>query len=122
METKRIIRRILSLPEKFYSPENNQSIYSLLQETGYFEAFNNINESTVKEALEHKPQYVDQWLSWSGDKRTDSGWYFIQDGNQKYIVGFLDCDKGTIEKMEYSDRKSACASFIIQEIESIRKS
>jgi len=84
--------------------------------------YNNINENTVKEALEQHPQYVDQWLGWSEDKRAGSGWYFIQDNNQKYVVGFLDPDKGTTEKMEYSDKKSACASFIKQEIESIRKS
>lgn len=117
-----LINRILSLPARFYSPENNQSIYSLLQETGYFEAYDNINENTVKEVLEHQPKYVDLWLSWSEDKRGGSGWYFIQDDSQKYIVGFLDPDKGIAEKMEYSDRMHACASFIKREVESIRLS
>jgi len=115
-----MIDRILSLPERFYIPGNNQSIYSLLQDTGYFETHIEINENSIKEALEQHPQYVDQWLQWSEDRRVDSGWFFLQNNNQKYLVGFLDANKGTTEKMEYFDRKSACAVFIKRELESIR--
>ncbi|SFC85844.1 hypothetical protein SAMN05421747_1414, partial [Parapedobacter composti] len=111
---------ILSLLERFYSSDNNQSIYSLLRNTGYFESHSNINENSIKEALEQHPQYVDQWLQWSEDKRVDSGWFFFIQNDRKYLVGFLDADKGTTEKMEYSDRKSACAVFIKRELESIR--
>ena len=119
---KNVVTRILNLPERFYSPENNQSIYSLLQYTGYFEVYENINENIIREVLEQQPHYIEQWLRWSEDKRGGSGWYFMQDGSRKYVVGFLDSDKGTIKKMEYSDKENACASFIKQEIESIRRS
>lgn len=121
MKTNDVIIRVLNLPERFYSPKNDQSIYSLLKETGYFEIYNSIDESMLKGALEQQPHYLDQWLVWSESKRGASGWYFIKSDNQKYVVGFLDPDKGATEKMEYSNRKGACAFFIKREIESIRK-
>ncbi|MEM8938575.1 MAG: hypothetical protein AAGC64_04410 [Bacteroidota bacterium] len=120
MEAKSIIDKILNLPEKLYSPDNDQSMYSLLQNAGYFESHSDIDENSIKEALEQQPQHVDQWLQCSEDKRVDSGWFFTQNNDRKYLVGFLDANKGITEKMEYSDRKSACAVFIKRELESIR--
>lgn len=120
MDIKKVINEILDLPKRFYSAENNQSIHSLLKDTGYFEAYDSINEDKVKEALEQQPKYIDQWLSWSEDKRGGSGWYFIKSGGQKYVIGFLNSDTIISEKVEYSDKNSACAAFIKREAESIR--
>ena len=117
-----LINKILNLPARFKNSKNNNSIYSLLQGTGYFEAYDSINENSIREVLVKQSEYVYQWLRWSEDKRSSSGWYFIQNGNQKYVVGYLDSDKGITEKMDYSDIKIACAAYIKQEIESIRKS
>ncbi len=120
MNTSVLIRKILSLPEKFYNL-GNASIYSLLKETGYFEIYCQINEATILDELNKHPEYINYWLNWSDDKRNTSGWYFKQNENGKYVVGYFPASEQS-KQMEYSDSKEACAAFIKREIEEIRKS
>ncbi len=115
-----LIKDIIFLPKKFYD-EGNTSIYSLLKGSGYFELYERVSESGILEVLTQYPECVNQWLDWSENKRTNSGWYFKQDERGKYIVGFFPVIDG-LKQIEYSDSKEACADFIIKEIEEIRKS
>ncbi len=118
MRNHQIITDIISLPSKFFDKGDNSS-YSLLKETGYFELHNLINEVNIYEALIQNPDCVSQWLSWSEDKRSTSGWYFKQDGDQKYTVGYFPAKIG-LKTNEYFDVTEACAAYIKQEIEDIR--
>ncbi len=120
MENTQIAIDIISLPEKFFRGANTQSIYSLLQDTRYFEFYEEVDESLIKEALGQQPSFIDQWFGWMESKRVDSGWYLVQDNNDSYEVGFIG-NEGVTEKVKYSDKSLACASFIKKEIESIRK-
>ncbi|MEO4004180.1 hypothetical protein [Flavobacterium sp. CAU 1735] len=120
MNTSILIKSILSLPEKFHVL-GNASIYSLLKETGYFEINSQINEATILDELNKHPEYINYWLNWSDDKRTTSGWYFKQNENGKYVVGYFPVSEQS-RLMEYSDLKDACAAFIKREIEEIRNS
>ena len=106
------------MPSRFYT-ERNVSIYALLKETGYFELHNEISESNIYEVLIQHPECINQWLSWSEDKRSSSGWYFKQDEDGKYIVGFFPTSKDFNVNI-YSDKTEACAVFIKREIEDIR--
>lgn len=119
MNAEEIINRIIYLPMKFKSL-GNISIYSLLKETGYFEMYNQINEANIIEGLTKHPKCINQWLRWSEDKRTSSGWYFQQNRNGKYIVGYYPT-KEDFQLTEYTDIYEACAVFIKREIEEIRK-
>jgi hypothetical protein len=119
MKTKRLVNSILVLPEKFHIL-GNVSFYSLLRETGYFEAYNQINEGAILDELDKQPEYVKHWLKWSSDKRSSSGWYFKQNENGKYIVGYFPKNED-LNEIEYSDSKEACAAFIKKEIEEIRR-
>ncbi|HNO71685.1 MAG TPA: hypothetical protein PKO16_07945 [Bacteroidia bacterium] len=120
MNTNNLIKSILSLPEKFHTIRN-VSIYSLLKETGYFEIHGQINEAIIIDELNKHPEYINHWLNWSDDKRTTSGWYFKQNENGKYVVGYSPASEQS-KQMEYFDLKEACAVFIKREIEEIRKS
>lgn len=120
MNTSNLIKRILSLPEKFYEL-GNVSIYSLLKETGYFEMHSQINEAFILGEINKHPECISYWLNWSNNKRTTSGWYFRQNENGKYIVGYFPAREES-KQIEYSDSKEACAAFIKREIEEIRKS
>jgi hypothetical protein len=111
---------IIHLPEKFWK-QRDVSIYSLLKESGYFELHNQISEANILDALTKHPKCVGKWLTWSADKRNSSGWYFKQDGNGKYIVGFFPSNEN-LKMTEYLDVKEACAAFVKREIENIRKS
>lgn len=120
MNTNDMISNIVSLPEKFESI-GDISIYSLLKEMGYFEIYDQINEADILDRLIKNPEYINQWLNWSEDKRSSSGWYFKKNENDNYIVGYFSI-KEDHKIMEYSNIKEACASFIKREIEEIRKS
>lgn len=111
---------IVNLPEKFNNSENNKSIYSLLKETGYFELHSQINEDDIGKALAKHPTYINQWLQWSEDKRSSSGWYFQKNDSHNYIVSYFPTNEN-FEQTIYSNIRNACAAFIKREIEAIRK-
>lgn len=114
-----LIKRILFLPKEFHN-KRDVSIYSLLKESGYFEFYEYINETNTYNALTANQQCIDDWISWSEDKRSNSGWYLINTENETFIVGHMASDS-QFKTTEYFDRIEACAAFIKHEIEEIRK-
>ena len=80
-----------------------------------------ISEGDIFEELTQHMECMDQWLSWSEDKRSSSGWYFRQNANGKYIVGYFPFQEN-LKATEYFGKTEACSAFIKREIEEIRKS
>ena len=117
MKKSQIINDIIFLPKRFY--EGDISIHSLLKASGYFEHHNEINEADILEELTHHLECIDGWLSLSEDKRSSSGWYFKQNNNCKYLVGYFPPQEN-LRITEYLDEIEACAAFIKREIEDIR--
>ena len=87
MKSDDMVKEIISIPIKFYSDGNTDSVYSLLKESGYFTAYDTINEEDLVKILYEYPDYIDHWLTLSENKRTYSGWYFKAIKNGKYSVG-----------------------------------
>jgi len=114
----KVIISIISLPENFHK-NRTISAYSLLNESGYFELFEIIYEDDIYEELYQHQQYIEQWLIWSEDKRTDAGWYIRKEDWGGYIVGHLSTLR-RFEIFKYTDVVRACAAFIKREIEEIR--
>ena len=119
METEKIIRDIINMPAKYHEL-GDITYYSLLKNTGYFELHDQINKDEIFEQLSKHPEWVKQWIQYSEDKRTASGWCFYKNEIGKYIVRFYP-QLGEIEDLEFSDCKEACAVFIKIEIEGKRK-
>jgi hypothetical protein len=94
-------------------------MYSLLKESGYFEMHDQIGEIELYEALNKHLECVDQWLTLSESKRVSSGWYFEDNTNGTYSVGYYPQQKN-LTPAEYFDKVKACAAFIKREIEDIR--
>ncbi len=117
MNLNDIINQIIDIPSKFYELKN-VSIYSLLEESGYFEVREQINEANIFAAVNNNPEVVKKWMQLSEDKRTDSGWYFTNSGNDQYVVGYYPENEFTAVK--YYNVSEACADFIIRKIGSIR--
>jgi len=115
-----IINKVISLCAEFYN-KRNVSIYTLLKETGYFDMYNQINETDILYELIIHPEFINNWFSWSENKRSQSGWYIKRNENSTYAVGFFPVNID-IPLLVYSDIKEACAAFIIREIEEIRMS
>jgi len=122
MITNQLVQNVLSLPEKFYSLSNVKSIYDLLKETGYFEVHETINKGIIEEELERSQKYIDDWLSWSENKRDGEGWYFIEKGSNDFVVGYIEDSMDAEKSTVYTNRISACSEFLMRELESIRKS
>jgi hypothetical protein len=91
----------------------------LLKECGYFELHGQISEADIFQELKQHLQCIDQWLSWSENKRSSSGWYFRENENGQYVVGYFPLQESS-EATEYFDKTEACSAFIKREIEDIR--
>ncbi len=118
METN-ILEKIVSIPKEF-SERSNVSFYTLIDESGYFKSPDLLQVEKIKKLLTEDSQKAKDWLNWSENKRTSSGWYFIKK-NGKYFIGYYDPKKGNIDEVEYSDVEDACANFIKNEIEDVKK-
>ena len=113
------ILSIIHLARDFSKPDNNQSIYHLLESTGYFSNFDQINVAAIQSELKAHPDMIEEWLQWSENKRSNSGWYFKNE-NGTSIVGYYSGSKDGNSILKYSDLSEACATFIKNEIEDIR--
>jgi hypothetical protein len=74
MDKSDIAAQIVTLPRRLYRL-GNVSIFSLLEATGYFKLHDQISESDIRTALLDCPECVQEWMLYSEDKRTSSGWY-----------------------------------------------
>lgn len=121
MDLEETTRKIILLPIEFRKVGNDKSIYSLLKETQYFNVYNKISESNILKELDNHDEYINCWLSWSQDKRSNEGWYFLRKENNKYVVGYMRSDGKKEEYKEFDNAINACAAYIKREIETIRQ-
>ena len=113
------INRIINIPTRLQL-ERSSSFLSLLQGVGYFDFADQIYEVGIFEAVRENPTVIASWLSFSADKRVSSGWYFLRNESNNYIVGYYP-PENSVEQLKYVDGNRACAAFIAREIEEIRK-
>ena len=104
--------RLLGLAREL-SQKNTVSMYELLQQINCSNMAGQISEQDLyKELLAH-PDYADDWLEYSEDKRC-AGWYFKTDDEGKYLVGYIDEKKDS--ETPYGDKLKACAVFLKHEL------
>ncbi len=121
-----MIKNIVFIPNRLHAG-GNHSPCSLLKETGYVESHDQVNKAKIYEVLIQHPECVSQWLSYSEDQRCTPCWYFRQNENGTYTVGYvsstrdLKATEETFKKTEYFDITEACAAYIKREIEGIKK-
>lgn len=119
MTTSDIIYDIISLPRRF-NEMGDKSIYTLLMETGYAKIRDQITIEAIRNSLLKHPECVPEWIQYSEDKRTTSGWFFSEGRSGEFIVGCLaDGDKQEESQQSYNDETDACAVFVKREIDSI---
>jgi hypothetical protein len=117
MDKDHIIKNIVSLPVNFYA-RTDSGMYGLLKESGYFEMNNQIQAGDIEQVLEMHPHYISDWMNWSENKRTDSGWFFKKVESGKYEIGYAS-QNGNANIRQYVGKAEACATFIKLEIEDI---
>ncbi len=109
------VHEVLNLPRNFYG-RGDASIYTLLQESGYFAVHDQVTEGAIHNALRRHPEVVNDWIDLSESRRASSGWYLRPAGAKGYQVGHYPDN----EPVDYADELAACAAFIKREIEDIR--
>src|SRR5690554_8168704 len=102
-----ITKKIIFLPRVFRNIMN-KSIFELLEETGYFQVHSKISEEVIEKQLKKYPEYLNEWISYSEDKRGDSGYYIKREG-KIYIIGYLD-KQGKIQILKKTNNKIGRAS------------
>jgi hypothetical protein len=113
--------QIVIMPRRFHSL-GNISIFSLLEETGYFELHDQILKHDIRTALLCCPECVQEWIQYSEDKRSSNGWYLTLNEEGLYETAYFDIKAApnTTNRVQYENATDACAAYIKHEIESIR--
>ena len=112
--------KLISLARDFWEIETI-SIYDLVKQSNYANEANQINEQTLYEGLLAHPNFVDDWLQYTDDKRC-WGWYFREESKGEYLVGYIDLindEYSDTMYKEYKDKSKACAAFLKRELDSI---
>jgi hypothetical protein len=119
MSMSDIAAKIIRLPREFYT-SGNVSMSSLLEATGYFALHDQVSERDIRRALLACPECIQEWMQYSEDKRTPSGWYFTQNDEGCYETGYIADARTRTTRVQYEHATDGCAAFIKHEIESIR--
>jgi len=101
-----------------YRKQEDLSIYEMLKRTGYPERRGALTIETIRKALAKSSEHLSEWLEYSADKRSSTGWY-IREENGRFEVGNVDSSGRLAEQRSYSDLVEACADFIQRELDQI---
>ena len=82
--------------------------------------YNQITEEALKKIIEEDLQIIESWIGWSADKRTNKGWFFLLNDEGNPVVRYYPTED--LETSDYSSLPEACAKFIKEEMEEVRRS
>ena len=88
-------------------------------QSGYFKLHDQINNADILKAVSEHHDIINDWLTWSDNKRVTEGWFFKKNEDETYVVGYFHIDKNKKE-IVFSNIDEACSYFIKNEIEAIR--
>ena len=118
MDKTKVLEDIILLPRQFHTLRNI-SIFNLLMQSGYFKLHDQINNADILKAVSEHHDIINDWLTWSDNKRVTEGWFFKKNEDETYVVGYFPSDKNKKE-IVFSNIDEACSYFIKNEIEAIR--
>lgn len=87
----------------------------LVRESGFKESPEALALTSVRDYLSNHMHLIDAWTRLSDDKRTTSGWYFVERSKLLFEVGHY--PNGP--RLSFNDRAHACAEFIVREVNAI---
>lgn len=117
MDIRNIVNKIVNIPLEY--KRGNKSFAALLKASGYLELQDEVNEADIVSALAEYQNCINEWVIFSDNKRTDSGWFIQKGSNAQCVVGYFPTEIGIPENI-FTNEKLACAFFIKKEIESIK--
>ena len=119
-EIQNIYLTVIMIPRMEQS--GNESTYSLLKKSGYFEMYDQVTVEGIRQTLIEHPDCIDEWLEYSECQRSHPTWFFQSDGTD-YEVGFvsINTEEVPVTRTRYQDRFEACATFIKNTLELVRQ-
>lgn len=112
------VMKLISLPMEFYR-RGDISIHDLFKESNCFFLDKTISKDMLESAIREHPYCINEWLKYSADKRTKTGWYFKKIEQDYCVVGFLASNKESNIQLKFNDCIEGCAVFIQHEIKDI---
>ena len=110
MTDSNLTETICRLPREIQA-DRNLSPAAFITQSGYLGSEGNITAECLFKALRKDAGLVEDWLRWSEDKRTPTGWYFKKSG-ECYVVD----EVHRFSRLTFADPVQACAEFILREI------
>jgi hypothetical protein len=86
------------------------SLRAALRSTGYTEHRPTLSPADLLPIIGRDPSLVEEWISYSEDKRTDGGWYILRDGT----IGRLG---KPATKRQFESIHRAVAEYVILELD-----
>ena len=88
------------------------SLSDLIEETGYRALRPCVEVAHLAAVLREKPQIIDDWLTYSGDKRTSYGYGFGSSSAGGWVVDGPDGNCG-----QFASASDGCAAFVLLELD-----
>ena len=95
-------------------PLSGRSMRDLLAGLDYAQLRRSIDRCALAAFLEGRPEVIEAWQSYSSDKRTTGGFYFVAETS---AIGGCDVGHGRVDPLHYGSAAEACAVFILQELD-----
>jgi hypothetical protein len=114
-----VVTKVIEIPIDF--KKGDKSMYTLVIDSGYPEVYEHVLEGIIEQALENKPDLINEWIILSENQRIPEGYYLRNEG-EKFIVSYFSTKDGYKEaKTEYPSIGKACSAFIKHKIEFCRQ-
>jgi hypothetical protein len=94
-----------------------KSSLTLLRESNFAAYSNDISPRDIKDYLLKHKTLIDEWQTWSENKRTSG--YYLSINADKYLVGSFDKDGKDNFSKSFATAEDACAEFILREVNAI---
>lgn len=120
MTTAAALEAICTLPDAYHGwsrPAAQRTWRELVSDIGYAAIRPTLTKSELTEHLRAHPELVEMWERYSDAKHGVGGWYLVR-GPGCWVVGRLDAPGGSEEWNVGTDPATACAEYILRELDS----
>jgi hypothetical protein len=101
---------ILRIAHHVSSGAGGLALRDAIARTDYAAYRSSFGAQDVQAVLAAHPSLIEEWLTYSEDKRTDAGWYVLRDGE----IGQL--QSPTAQRF-YASIQEAVAQFVVRELD-----
>ena len=110
------ILKVLRIARDHSRVGTGESLRDLLGKSGYATLRASLTSSDIKGVLASHPELALDWASFSEDKRTSGGYALVRNGPKWGIYG-RHPDGSPLENPTFDDLESACAEYVLLELD-----